>query len=46
MSGSRSLVSGGPLDRARRDLDLFVRQHRLEAKLAKLGRDTLGGAVR
>ncbi len=44
--GSRSLVSGGALDRARRDLDLFVRQHRLEAKLTKLGRGMLGGARR
>ena len=46
VSGSRPLVSGGALDRARRDLDLFVRQHRLEAKLAQLGRDTIGTAGR
>lgn len=39
--GSRPLVSGGALDRARRDLDLFVRQHRLDGKLAKLGFDVL-----
>ncbi len=46
VSGSRPLVSGGALDRARRDLDLFVRQHRLEAKLAKLGREMLAGEGR
>jgi alkylation response protein AidB-like acyl-CoA dehydrogenase len=44
--GARPLVAGGALDRARRDLDLFVRQHRLEPKLTKLGRETLAGAHR
>jgi alkylation response protein AidB-like acyl-CoA dehydrogenase len=39
--GSRPLVGGGVLDRARRDLDLFVRQHRLDPKLVRLGHDML-----
>jgi hypothetical protein len=44
--GSRSLIVGGELDRGRRDLDLFVLQHRLEPQLAKLGRSTLDAAAR
>ena len=44
--GSRPLVSGGDLDRARRDLDLFVRQHRLDPKLLRLGLDMLAGEDR
>jgi alkylation response protein AidB-like acyl-CoA dehydrogenase len=36
--GSRALANGGKLDRARRDLDLFVLQHRLDPKLVGLGR--------
>jgi alkylation response protein AidB-like acyl-CoA dehydrogenase len=43
--GSRALVNGGPLDRARRDLDLFLLQHRLEPKLVSLGRATLHEAA-
>lgn len=39
--GSRSLVAGDALDRGRRDLDLFLLQHRLDPQLAKLGRTTL-----
>jgi alkylation response protein AidB-like acyl-CoA dehydrogenase len=39
--GSRALVGGGPLDRARRDLDLFLLQHRLDPKLVELGADLL-----
>jgi alkylation response protein AidB-like acyl-CoA dehydrogenase len=35
--GSRALVGGGRLDRARRDLDLFLLQHRLDPKLIELG---------
>jgi alkylation response protein AidB-like acyl-CoA dehydrogenase len=35
--GSRGLVGGGTLDRARRDLDLFLLQHRLDPKLVELG---------
>jgi alkylation response protein AidB-like acyl-CoA dehydrogenase len=41
--GSRALVDGGALDRARRDLDLFLLQHRLEPKLLELGALTLEG---
>ncbi len=39
--GARELATGGVLDRARRDLDLFLLQHRLEPKLVQLGRATL-----
>jgi alkylation response protein AidB-like acyl-CoA dehydrogenase len=39
--GSRALVGGGTLDRARRDLDLFLLQHRLDPKLVEIGRQTL-----
>jgi alkylation response protein AidB-like acyl-CoA dehydrogenase len=35
--GSRALVGEGSLDRARRDLDLFLLQHRLEPRLVELG---------
>jgi alkylation response protein AidB-like acyl-CoA dehydrogenase len=44
--GSRALVGGGSLDRARRDLDLFLLQHRLDPKLVELGARTLGDAPR
>jgi alkylation response protein AidB-like acyl-CoA dehydrogenase len=37
VGGSRALVGGGTLDRARRDLDLFLLQHRLDPKLVELG---------
>lgn len=43
--GSRELIRGGTLDRARRDLDLFLLQHRLEGKLAGLGRGAINGAA-
>jgi alkylation response protein AidB-like acyl-CoA dehydrogenase len=39
--GSRALIAGDALDRGRRDLDLFLLQHRLDPQLAKLGRSTL-----
>lgn len=39
--GSRELIAGATLDRARRDLDLFLLQHRLDAKLVALGRAAL-----
>jgi hypothetical protein len=42
--GSRALVGGGTLDRARRDLDLFVLQHRLDPALTELGAAALEGA--
>ena len=41
-AGSRPLAAGGRLDRSRRDLELFLNQHRLDPLLAKLGRRTLG----
>jgi hypothetical protein len=40
-AGSRALVDGGDLDRCRRDLDLFLLQHRLEPLVARLGRAEL-----
>ena len=40
------LVVGGTLDRARRDLDLFLLQHRLEPKLVEIGRETLRDGAR
>jgi alkylation response protein AidB-like acyl-CoA dehydrogenase len=39
--GSRSLIAGDALDRGRRDLNLFLLQHRADPQLAKLGRATL-----
>jgi alkylation response protein AidB-like acyl-CoA dehydrogenase len=41
--GARVLASGGTLDRARRDLDLFLLQHRLDPKVIELGRSLLQG---
>ena len=35
--GSRALVGGGRLDRCRRDIDLFLLQHRLDPKIVQLG---------
>jgi alkylation response protein AidB-like acyl-CoA dehydrogenase len=43
LCGSRALVGGGPLERARRDLDLFLLQHRLEPRLVELGARSLRG---
>jgi alkylation response protein AidB-like acyl-CoA dehydrogenase len=39
--GSRALIGASTLDRARRDLDLFLLQHRLDSKIAKLGAEML-----
>ena len=39
--GSHQFVTGGPLDRARRDLETFLLQHRLDPLLAKLGAETM-----
>jgi alkylation response protein AidB-like acyl-CoA dehydrogenase len=36
--GSRPFATGGALDRARRDFELFVLQHRLDPAVARLGR--------
>lgn len=44
--GSRALVGGGSLDRGRRDLDLFLLQHRLDPKLVEIGARTLAGGPR
>jgi hypothetical protein len=44
--GSRALVGGGSLDRARRDLDLFLLQHRLDPKLIEIGARTLADGPR
>jgi hypothetical protein len=41
--GSHPFVTGGHLDRARRDLETFLLQHRLEPLLARLGAARLGG---
>ena len=37
-AGSHPFAASGPLDRARRDLELFLLQHRLEPALARRGR--------
>jgi alkylation response protein AidB-like acyl-CoA dehydrogenase len=44
--GSRALIGGSDLDRARRDLDLFLLQHRLDPKLVELGAGLLVGGAR
>lgn len=41
--GSHPFAASGTLDRARRDLELFLLQHRLEPALARLGRKTIMG---
>jgi hypothetical protein len=40
--GSQAFVHGGGLDRSRRDLELFLLQHRLDPPLARAGADALG----
>jgi alkylation response protein AidB-like acyl-CoA dehydrogenase len=40
-AGARALVTGGKLDRCRRDLDLFLLQHRIDPQLVRVGRATL-----
>ena len=40
--GSHPFVTGGPLDRARRDLETFLLQHRLDPLLTRLGAEGLG----
>jgi hypothetical protein len=44
--GSRPFATGAPLDRARRDLELLLLQHRLDPLLARRGRQVLEGAGR
>jgi hypothetical protein len=41
--GSHPFVTGGRLDRARRDLETFLLQHRLDPLLARLGAERLRG---
>jgi hypothetical protein len=40
--GSRPFARAGALDRARRDLELFLLQHRLDPLLARAGEAALG----
>jgi alkylation response protein AidB-like acyl-CoA dehydrogenase len=44
--GSHAFATAGPLDRARRDLELFLLQHRLEGGLAASGRAALDARSR
>jgi alkylation response protein AidB-like acyl-CoA dehydrogenase len=44
--GSRALIGASTLDRARRDLDLFLLQHRLDPKIAELGAEMLDSEER
>ena len=39
--GSHPFAVSGPLDRARRDLELFLLQHRLEPALVRCGRQAI-----
>ena len=39
--GSHPFATSGPLDRARRDLELFLLQHRLEPALVRAGRQAI-----
>lgn len=41
--GSRPFATGSPLDRARRDLELFLLQHRLDPLVARAGEARLAG---
>lgn len=41
--GARAFAVGGPLERARRDLETYLLQHRLEPLLVKAGRRALTG---
>ena len=38
-TGSRPFATGTNLDRARRDFELFVLQHRLDPMVMRLGRE-------
>ena len=44
--GSHPFATGGRLDRARRDLELFLLQHRLDPALAGRGRPGAGARTR
>jgi hypothetical protein len=41
--GSRPFATGTALDRARRDFELFVLQHRLDPAVARLGQERVNG---
>ncbi len=41
-AGSRPLATGHPLDRAARDLRVFLLQHRLDPMLVRAGREAAG----
>jgi alkylation response protein AidB-like acyl-CoA dehydrogenase len=43
--GSRPFAHGGTLDRARRDLEVFLLQHRLDPLLARAGESILGRRI-
>jgi hypothetical protein len=43
-TGSRPFATGTALDRARRDFELFVLQHRLDPLVTRLGRERIGSA--
>jgi alkylation response protein AidB-like acyl-CoA dehydrogenase len=43
--GSRPFAHGGTLDRARRDLEVFLLQHRLDPLLARAGESVLGRRI-
>jgi hypothetical protein len=43
--GSRPFARGGALDRARRDLELFLLQHRLDPLVARAGEAALAGGA-
>ena len=43
-TGSRPFATGTRLDRARRDFELFVLQHRLDPLTARLGRERIEAA--
>ena len=44
--GSHPFATGGRLDRARRDLELFLLQHRLDPMLARAGVDALSARAK
>ena len=45
-TGSRPFATGTSLDRARRDFELFVLQHRLDPFVTRLGRQRIERAQR
>lgn len=45
-TGSRPFATGTPLERARRDFELFVLQHRLDPLVTRLGRERIAALSR